>query len=71
MTSRMGTTQTARNAAKHGVKQGMMVFSLYTERWLPIIAARECGCHVMLTTEQGKELLVDASERMQCRTNPA
>lgn len=63
-------TQTARHAARHGVERGMQVYSLYSQRWLPITAARECGCHVMLTTETGAELLVDRSERMQRRGEP-
>lgn len=63
----MTRTQTARAAARHGVKRGMQVYSLYSQRWLPIIAAREVGCHVLLTTEAGRELLVDASERMERR----
>ena len=63
----MTDSQTARAAAKRGVKPGMQVFSLYTERWLPIIAAREVGCHVLLRTDKGAELLVDASERLQRR----
>lgn len=63
----MPDSQTARTAARHGVKRGMEVFSLYSEQWLPVIAARESGCHVLLTTDKGAELLVDASERLQRR----
>lgn len=57
---------TARHIARHGLpkKTDVAVTSPYTGRQRFIVAAEECGSHVMLTVEDGSSLFVDATQKV-------
>jgi len=57
--------QTARCAARHGAKRGSYITSPWTGRLLPVVAAREVGCHVEIMSEYGVLFLVDANHKLE------
>jgi hypothetical protein len=59
------TPRTARYIARHGVKRGTLIISPWSGRLLPVVAAREVGCHVEITSEFGATFLVDAGQKVE------
>lgn len=56
---------TARTLARRGIRKPTTVTSPYTGRVLVIVAAREVGCHVIVTTDEGLDVTVDAGQKVR------